>query len=117
MSVAAFAPLTAAAFHLLALLDRYEKDARAVVSHWPDLEVYQQFSERIDRIQACSASLPGISVSAVGLLIAHSELVFELWRSRVSAESTGVTRALAEHDEGIDQVRRACSRQISRHSR
>lgn len=104
----AFRAVKALAFQLAAALERYEEHACAFAERCLDTELYRTLSAEIDEIQRFSASLPGISVAAVALLIAHSEFVYTVLREGDSQA------ARLKHEAAVGALRRACLRQIAR---
>ena len=107
MSIAAFGELGAIMSQLASTLDRYEADSARMVGTWFDMDLYSEVSAEIDEIQRYSVSLPGISVAAAALLIAHSELVYTLWRN---ADVQDVQR---EHTACIESLRKACRHRLA----
>lgn len=63
-----------------------------------------------------SSSVSCVAVSAVALLMAHSELVFKLWRSEPTALAGNIdfAQARASHNECAAVLRRQCLRELSR---
>lgn len=91
--------IEATARHLMAALDDYERDARALVACWLDMDLYAVVSAEIDQLKLCCSTLPNLSVPWVSLLISHAELVHCLWRSSQPRPPgpEEVQRRLAEH--------------------
>lgn len=103
MSVSAQRALDAVAFQLAATVERYEDHVEQLVMGWLDMDCYRTVSAEMDEIQLLSSSLPQLTVPAVALLIAHSELVFSLWR-----DGRGLQECLRRH--------RACAAELHRRS-
>ncbi|OYU72380.1 MAG: hypothetical protein CFE45_40285 [Burkholderiales bacterium PBB5] len=99
-------------FQLVATLERYELEVDALLGHWPDTERYAAVRKHMDNLQMYSSSVPAVAVAAVGLLIAHSELVFPLWRAdtRQPAQDAPLQRARATHRDSVATLRRQCLR-------
>jgi CDP-diacylglycerol pyrophosphatase len=108
MSIGAFRAIDAITLQVMATLETYERDAAELAQRWLDMDLYQAVSEEIDEIQRFSVAIPGVSVAAAALLIAHSELVYTLWRSDEPE------RVLDEHQAAIESLRRACMRRAMR---
>ena len=107
MSALTSGALSAICFQLLDALERYERDAARLVATWLDLELYHTVSDEIDEILRYSASQPRLSVPAAALLIAHSELVYSLWRG------TDSTQVQQDHAAYIASLRQACRRRTA----
>mgnify|MGYP001627241169 CR=1 FL=1 len=101
--------LNALATDLATALDRYEQDVEDLVRAWPDAERYRRVTESMERVRACSALLPRLSVRCVELLIAHAELMQGLWDSREARQPTeAVWPAVEQHRSCIFALREAC---------
>lgn len=99
------------AFQLAALVERYDTHVDHLVHQWLDMDCYREVSAEIDEIQLYSSSLPQVAVQAVALLIAHSALIFSLWRNRSSAtQSPELQACLRRHRESVEQLHRSCLR-------
>jgi hypothetical protein len=114
MSIAAFRAVSAIAFELAAEVEAYEADA-AQLPAAPFNDVYERVSQRMDKIQSLSASVPALSVAAVALLIAHAEFIYALWHeSRIQSPARrSIEEIVREHREAAAALRRACLRQIT----
>lgn len=108
--------IEAAARHLLAALDDYERDARALVAGWLDMDLYATVSARIDEIKLCCAVLPQLSVPWVSLLISHAELVHCLWRSSQPRPPLRdeVQQHLEEHLQCVHRLHAGAERIVGR---
>jgi hypothetical protein len=109
--------LDAVALQLVAALDEYDRDTEAMISAWPDLELYRKVSAQIEKIRAYSNALPEARSQWVELLIAHAELVHFLWRlqygdrPRASAELATVRQ---QHADCVAALRNRCTRIAAR---
>lgn len=108
--------IEATARHLMAALEEYERDARALVESWLDMDLYALVSAEIDDLKLCCSSLPNLSVPWVSLLISHAELVHCLWRSSqpLPPGPGEVERRLAEHLECVRWLHARAERIASR---
>ena len=108
--------LSAIVFQLVATLERYELDVDALLSRWPDTAGYDATRKHMDNVQMFSSSVPSVAVAAVGLLIAHSELMFTLWRADPKAiqRSDALHQARRGHRESVQALRRHCLRELAR---
>jgi hypothetical protein len=108
--------LSAIAFQLVATLEHYEQDLDALLLDWPDTQRYEAIRRHMDNIQMYSSSVPSLAVSAVALLISHSELVFTLWRGQPGSRPAGdeLLRVRADHRGCVASLRRHCLRELSR---
>lgn len=101
----------ASAFRLAAMVEQYESHVDQLIERWLDMDCYQTVSADIDEIQLYSSSLPQIAVQAVALLIAHSELIFSLWRGRdSSAPPAELEDCQRRHRACVADLRRSCLR-------
>ena len=111
MSASAQRALDSIAFQLAATVERYETHVDELVASWLDMDTYRIVSSEIDEIQLYSSSLPTLAVPAVALLIAHSELVFSLWRGAGAVlENAAVQDCLLRHRACADDLHRTCLR-------
>jgi hypothetical protein len=103
---------SAIAFQLLAALDAYDVDISRLARIARDPALFGEVASHMSRIQRCGASLPGVSVPAVALLISHAEFVYALWhRARFGeADSRDPAALMREHREHIEDLRKACLR-------
>lgn len=108
--------IEATARHLMAALDEYERDARALVESWLDMDLYAVVSAEIDGLKLCCSTLPNLSVPWVSLLISHAELVHCLWRSSqpLPPGREEVERRLAEHLQCVHWLHARAERIVSR---
>ena len=111
MSASAQRALDSIAFQLAATVEHYESHVDQLVASWLDMDIYRTVSAEIDQIQLYSSSLPTLAVPAVALLIAHSELVFSLWRGAGAAlDNAAVQDCLERHRACASDVHRTCLR-------
>jgi hypothetical protein len=116
MSASLGPALDATAFQLLAAIDEYEAESSALVAAWPDLELYAMASAQIERIRLYSAPIPDLRVHWVELLIAHAELIHQLWRAQYGSHDEAGDDFAAlrhRHAEAIAGMRRRCQRLLS----
>jgi hypothetical protein len=115
MSAPHFHALNAIVFQLAATLDRYEQDIDALLGEWPDTRRYEAVRRHMDHLQMFSSSVPVVAVSAVALLIAHSELIFTLWRADPAQRpSDELDRARRRLGDRVAALRKQCLRELSR---
>lgn len=111
MSVSAASAVKTVAFQLVAALERYEEDTHALTSGPFDVAAYRKVSEDIDLIERYSAAIPALSVAAVALLIAHTDLVHALWRihyGQLPASDAELESREDEHRACVGNLRRRC---------
>lgn len=78
--------------------------------------VHRRVSDDTDRICHCSAPVPELSVPAAAVLIAHSQVIYALWRAEFCEPpitAGEVARVLADHRACVDRLRRRCARYLS----
>lgn len=114
---ASFAPaVDAAAFHLIAALEKYGEDAGRMADTWLDMELYRSVSDQVEQIRIYSSALPQLSVQWVELLIAHSELVHCLWRLRFREgpeDAALLSEVRLRHAACVASLRQRCVRFLS----
>lgn len=104
----------AIAFELVASLENYEQATAELVATWLDMERYQSVSRQIDHMRLLSSALPQVSVSWVGLLVSHTELVYCLWKwGENLGGSPELEACQARHSDAITQLRGKCVRFFS----
>lgn len=81
MPASRFSSPQAAASHALAALERYQAHLRKLSTQWMDLELYRRVGDELDQIRQGCRELPEVTLAWVDLLIAHAELVQNLWQS------------------------------------
>lgn len=116
MSCPGHPDVQALAGELCRILDQYQADIDELVSHKLETPVHRRVSDDIERIRRCSAPAPELSVPAAAVLIAHSEVIYALWRSEFREPPIPleeVARILADHRACVDQLRRRCVRYVS----
>jgi hypothetical protein len=109
--------LDAIAFQLAAALERYEQDVGVMMDTWLDMDLYRQVSEQVDQIRLYSAALPQLSVPWVELLIAHAELVHQMWRAenvRPAPAGDAITQARERHAQAVRRLHQGCLRLLAR---
>ena len=80
MSATGQAAQRVTAMQIAATLRSYERHIGQLASGPLDMDVYQAASLEIDQLRAWCGTLPQVSVPWIGLLIAHADLVYLLWR-------------------------------------
>ncbi len=78
----ATATSSAVAFHMVAALEIYSEEMEQLVSMRLNMDRYQRVSEQVGVIQRHCLALPSFSVAGVELLIAHSEVIYAVWRAQ-----------------------------------
>lgn len=118
LMTASHAPiLDAIAFQMVAALERYEQDCARLTESWLDMELYREVSEQVDQIRLYSASLPQLSVPWVELLIAHAELIHQMWRAqsaRLAAGDHAFAQTLERHARAVRTLHQGCLRLLAR---
>lgn len=116
MSVVESRAFAAIALELLATLERYEADCARLATEGVGSEVYERANAAMDDIQRWSLALPALLLPSAALLIARSEFVQALW-NRATGETQppvrGVEEIAREHRLAIENLRRACWRQLA----
>lgn len=108
--------LDAIAFQLAAALESYERDVGALAASRLDMELYRQVSEQVDQIRVYTASLPQLGVPWVELLIAHAELIHQMWRAQNAGAAAGdpdFAPSLQRHGHAVRALHRACVRLLA----
>jgi hypothetical protein len=120
MSASQAPALDAISLQLVAALELYEADTRAMIDAWPDLERYRTVSAQVEQIRMLSSALPELRLQWAELLITHAELIHHLWRVQY-----GPPRAVREqiasfrerHSDAVAALRGRCLREIARRER
>lgn len=105
--------LDAVAFELVAALEKYDRDAGRMVEAWPDLDLYREVSDGIERIRTYCGAIAEVSVQWVELLVAHSELVHSLWRLQYgdgNATREQLVPVREHHGNAVAALRARCLR-------
>lgn len=98
------------AFDLPAALAAYEGMGARLVESWLDIELYARFSAQIADIRAHAVPLPALTVLALQLAIAHSELVSTMWQNASVGVDAGRIREVVErHAVALDALRTAAT--------
>lgn len=100
MSASRFSSPQAAASHALAALERYRAHLRRLSTHWMDLELYRRVGHELDEIRQGCREVQEVAPAWVELLIAHAELVQNLWQS----SRPGAPASAAARQEMLDKV-------------
>jgi hypothetical protein len=101
---------SAAGFQLLAFADQYSLELAGLLACTQDPERYAALSQCFERMRCVAATLPELSVSWVGVLISHAELVHALFRPGGARDSAGLREAAQAHTEALEHLRAACQR-------
>lgn len=109
--------LDAIALQLAAALDRYDQDVGRMMESWPDLDLYREVSDQIERIRMFSSALPEARVQWVELLVAHAELIHFLWREKYGEGRAGreaIAAVRGHHGDAIAALRHRSLRLAAR---
>lgn len=112
MSFTGFPEVQALASELSGVLDQYQADVDELVSHKLETPVHRRVSADIERIRRCSAPVAELSVPAAAVLIAHSEVIYALWRAEFREPPISpqeISRILADHHACVERLRRRCA--------
>jgi hypothetical protein len=104
MSASQASAIDAVALQLAAALEKYDADTAAMVARWPDMELYRNVSEQVEKIRMYSAAIPAASVHWVELLIAHAELVHLLWQTQYGKGGGEAGQVAARRDRHADCI-------------
>jgi hypothetical protein len=97
------------AFQLIAALEAYLGEVEQLAQPRPDPETFHHVRLRLDEMRLYSASLPGISVAWVELLIRHFELAHSLWQAQQGLADPGaVGKVQSQHAEAAVRLRQHC---------
>jgi hypothetical protein len=94
-------------FKLLAALEQYELDLRALTESWVDAEALRRLQQEFGAMRILGASLPRLSVSWVAVLLSRARLL-QAWCGR----SEQLRAALQEHLAAVKGLRFNCLRTI-----
>jgi hypothetical protein len=98
--------LRSSPFDLVTAIDAYEISSTLLVARWLDMELYADVSRQIDAIRERGVSEPSLTVFALQLVIAHSELVSTLWQNAsVGVCPTMLKEVQARHAHAIRALR------------
>ena len=100
MSASRFPSPQAAASHALGALERYQAHLRKLSAHWMEMELYRRVGDELDEIRQGCREVPELSQAWVELLIAHAELVQNLWQS----SRPGAPASAAGRQQLLDRV-------------
>ncbi len=94
-------------------LDHYEAAVLQVLQHPDDEGLYARTAEEFDAIRALTATMPGLRVRWIEVLISRFELLEELWKVK-EGESAGadLDRLRANHTASLQSFRRLGLRQV-----
>ena len=93
-------------FKLLAALEQYELDLRALAESWIDAEALRRLQQEFGAMRILGASLPRLSVSWVAVLLSRARLL-QAW---CGGEQVRV--ALQDHLAAVRGLRFNCMRMI-----
>ena len=105
--------LAAAAAAAMQRLDEYEFAVRQVLRNPDDAFLYRRNADQFDAIRALTASLPGVRVSWVEVLISRFELLEELTRVSEGKPPDRLEHLVAVHTASLQSYRRRCLRQMT----
>jgi len=98
-------------FKLLAALEQYELDLRALAESWVDAEALRRLQQEFGSLRILGASLPKLSVSWVAVLLSRTRLL-QAWSGRGEQPRT----ALQDHLAAVKRLRVNCLRTIGAQS-
>jgi hypothetical protein len=113
---------TDAARKLIDALDRYRSRFDAMVQAQMDLAIYEEVSACLAEIRdAKGVIFSQVASESVDFVMAHTNLMASLWNARLAKARDeagtffdGQSGSLhAEHDETIQQLRRACQKVLA----
>jgi hypothetical protein len=104
----------AVAFQVIAALESYEANLKKLAATWLDMDLYSQVSHHLDVVRLHAAGLPSIAVAWVEVLISHTELIHDLWRSTHAQPKAAASNAqlLDRHLAAIASLRGKCVREL-----
>ncbi len=108
MSASQAPALDAIALQLAAALDSYDRDAAALVSRWPDMELYRSVNEQVEKIRMYGNALPAAGVQWVELMIAHAELAHLLWQVQPGGSRDELAQLAGRHADCVRALRNRC---------
>ena len=83
---------------------------------WSQRDQYKRVSDEFDLVRMLKGALPDLSVAMVEVLIAHVELMSELWNSSAVAKggSAALDAVRSRHRRAVESMRARCLRFFSR---
>lgn len=100
-------PMRVVSFKLVAALERYEMDLRALAADWLDADGLRRLQQDFGEMRILGASLPRLSVSWVAVLVSRTRFLQAL------CEGTAAVRALLdEHLLAVEGLRKVCLRSL-----
>ena len=105
--------LAAAAAAAVQRLDEYEFAVAQLLRNPDDVFLYRRNADQFDGIRALTASLPGVRVCWVEVLISRFELLEELSRVKEGKGTDRLDQLLATHAASLQTYRRLCLRQVT----
>ncbi|HEX7891839.1 MAG TPA: hypothetical protein VF522_21005 [Ramlibacter sp.] len=118
MPASRFSSPQEAVSHALAALERYHAHLRKLGAHWMDLELYRRVGDELDEIRQGCREVPELTQAWVELLIAHAELVQNLWQSSrpgAPASAEGRQQLLARVSGHVEALQNKCLRLVQTH--
>jgi len=104
----------AAAAVALQRLDDYETAFRQVLRHPDDEVLYARCVEQFDAVRALTASMPGLRVRWIEVLISRFELLEVLWQvNQGKPPEADLDRLQASHAASLESFRRFCLRRAA----
>lgn len=102
--------LSVIASQLLDELQAYDDGLAWLLQQRWDPDLYRELSDRFDRMQMYSNSLPGLPSAWTDLLISRVELAQALWSLRTPTRQDGKVVALhAQHRRLLQEMMRRCA--------
>jgi hypothetical protein len=110
--------ISAAAFHLLALLERYEQDTASLLGSSWSPDVHARWANDFEQMRLVALTVGDLHVPWLHLLISRAELVHAVWQM---SNGRPTQRALDElevpHQDAITALRNRAIRLIKTESR
>lgn len=106
--------MAAAAAVALQRLDDYEAAVGQLLRRPDDEILYARCVEQFDAVRALTASMPGLRVRWIEVLISRFELVEVLWQVREGRPAEAdLERLQASHAASLESFRRLCLRRAT----
>jgi hypothetical protein len=106
--------LAAAVAAALQRLDDYESAVGEVLERPEDELLYARSVEQFDAIRALTASIPGLQVRWIEVLISRFELLEELWQVKDGKpRAPDLDRLRDNHTASVQSFRRLCLRRVT----
>ena len=115
MPASRFSSPQAAASHALAALERYQAHLRKLSASWMEMDLYRRLGDELDEVRQGCREVPELTHAWVELLIAHAELVQNLWQSArpgAPASAAGRQDLLARVGRNVTALQDKCLRLV-----